>query len=100
MKHYLLTHHPLLLPLAALGVAWTPIYIVAPTDARWVVLAFAFNGIITVGAAWLLLRQYIGKLIMASQGYQDVTSRMSDLEEIHKDELLELKRKRLWPGGG
>lgn len=94
VKHHLMSHHPLLLPLGMLTASWTPIAVAAPADAKWIVLAFAANGVITVLAAWLLLRQYVGTLLVGAQGYDRRTQLIDDLKALHERELDDLRTRQ------
>ena len=80
-EHNLLSHHPLGAPLSLLGLGWVPLLVAAPEDSRWLVVAFAFNGVLQIGGSWLLLRQYIGHLFMGGQSFNAIGDRVVTVEK-------------------
>jgi hypothetical protein len=90
-----MTHHPIIFPMGLLTTLWTPLIVIAPEDAKWMVGAFAANGVITVAAAWLLLRQYIGTLVVGAQGFDQLQAQVQRLNRIHRKEITDYERKKI-----
>lgn len=86
---------PLIAPLLLLLTVYAPLFVWGKPENHNDYAAWLLGSIAQIVALWLLARQYLDSLLYASKGYDKHETRLADLEEIHRDELLELHRKRL-----
>jgi hypothetical protein len=85
LRHHLLTLHPVLAPAAVLFLAFLGLLSVSRDgDARPMLIQMATGEAILV-SVWLLLRQYVGTLIMASQGFDKRFDQLErDISEVRQ----------------